>query len=298
MLELREEARRGFAAVLERRRRAHRARRLDDARLRDRARRLRADRRGRGDHDRPGALRAHRPALRDRRPRRHRRGGRGRDPRGDHAAYAVARDVARAVDDRPAARPASPEAGERARRPRRRRAVGRRDRGRRRRARLLHRVRAEVAVRAGSRRARSTCAIRSSCASSRRRTSRRSRTSSRARSSRATRARGSTRAGSASRPSSASSLPSARIRSGGTRARGDGRALPRAARAARRGRDAAGPLDARLVPAAVGTRPSSSPRCRSDGVIVRELPGPQPRARVVRLVDERGRPAAARRGCA
>ena len=83
---------------------------------------------------------------------RHRRraGGRGRDPRGGDAADEAARDVARALDDRPAARPRASEGGERPAAARRRRAVGGRDPGRRGAVRLLHRLRAEVAVRAGA----------------------------------------------------------------------------------------------------------------------------------------------------
>ena len=72
---------------------------------------------------------------------------------------------------------------------------------------------------------------------------------------------------------------------------GDGGALPRAARAARRDRDAARPLDARVVPA---ERRSGRARRRAART-GRDRPGsagPQPRPRVVRLVDERGRPAA------
>ena len=64
--------------------------------------------------------------------RRHRRGERGRDPRRRHAAHAAHRDLARALDDRPPTRPAARSRGERRADARRRRAVCGRDPGRRR----------------------------------------------------------------------------------------------------------------------------------------------------------------------
>ena len=250
ILELREEARRGLAAVLD----------VDPlhvaltdstlARLLDRALRPRPRRRGRGRDDRPGALRPDGGRVRDRvRASSSSTRDGGRDPRRGHAAHAAHRHVARALDDRAAARPArvredagvpvlvdgAQSAGAIA--------VGR---GR---LRLLHGVGAEVALRAGA--DRRALRARPGAAANRgavdylagRRTSRP------ARSSRRTARRASTPAGSASPillglDAALAAHPGVALRAGGR----DGGTLPRAARSRSRGRDAAGALDARLVP--------------------------------------------------
>ena len=89
------------------------------------------------------------PAARERRPRRRRRRRAGGDPRGGDAADAPARALAGALDDRPRAAGAGAARADRRARPRRRRAVGRRDPGRRGRARLPDHLRPEVALRPG-----------------------------------------------------------------------------------------------------------------------------------------------------
>ena len=246
--------------------------------------------------DRPGALRPHRP------PCTHRaRASSSTDGRRGAILAAVTPRTRLSRPRTCSGRRAGGSTSQRAARgvgradARRRRAVGRRDPRRRERVRLLHRLRAEVAVRTGS--DRRALRPRSRAPARRRRPaiSRRRRTTPRARSSRRTGGArfdcGLDRDADARRP-----RRRARDASGvALRARGgDGRALPRAARGARRGRDAAGTLDARLVPAARRSRPSSSRRSQRAGRDRARAAGPQSRPRVVRLVDERGRPAAAR----
>ena len=275
IFELRERVRGGIAAVLGTSAGARRAHRVDDARLPDRRRRARP-RRGRRDrHDRPGAFRPARPAPRERRPRRRRGGGRGRAARRRDAANAAHRRLARPLDDwtqarsraAPAARTACRCSSTARSRPARSRSISTG-------ADYLHVSRTEMAVRPRAlRRAlrpRARAAARGAAelllAGEPRRAGRLVRAQGRARGA-------STPAGSARRRSRVSRRRSACTRSGATRGGEGGRALPRAARTARRRRDAARRVDARLVPPRRAIPPSSSRLCGERGVIVRELPG-------------------------
>ena len=178
---------------------------------------------------------------------------------------------------------------------RRRRAVGRRDPGRPRRCRLLHRLRAEVAVRPRSVRR----ALRARSGAAARRAPELVLAADRHEPDGSFVPKDGARrfdSGWIGAPALAGLEASLAVHPGlALRARREaGRALPRAARAARRDRDAAGRLDARLVPPAGRSRPSSS-RLSPSGACRPRAPGPRPRPRLVRLVDERGRPAPARR---
>ena len=121
---------------------------IDDGRLQHRPRRARPRARGRGRHDDGRALRAHRPSPHVAGARGRRRARSREHRRGRHAANAAARALARPLDDRTGASRARAQGAHRAPDPRRRRAVRGHDPGRRARARLLHDLRAEVAVRA------------------------------------------------------------------------------------------------------------------------------------------------------
>jgi len=113
---------------------------------------------------------------------------------------------------------------------------------------------------------------------------------SRARSSRRRARRGSTAAGSGPAGAQRHRGGARRaIRRGATSARRRWlRAVARAARTARRGRDAGGEFGTLVsLPAARPIRRSSSRICRTRGVIVRELPGRNLVRALVRLVDER-----------
>ena len=178
--------------------------------------------------------------------------------RGD-AEDAPARALARLLDERQPLPGRGAEGGDGPAGARRRRAVGRRDPGRRARVRLLRLLVPEVAVRARrdgrARRPRAREARRSPRRATCRRTGYEPTGEFTPRAGAGALRPGLDAAAVAGRPRRrARRRPRRPLRAGG----GDGRALPRAARGAGGGRDRAGPGDARLLPRSRATRPSSS----------------------------------------
>jgi len=250
----------------------------------------RARPRGRGRDHRPGALRPQRGGPRGRRSGRPHGRRRGRDPRGRHAAHAADRDLATCSGQ--------PAAGSTWSASERLRAYPCSSTGRSRAGAIevapgeldFYTCRRRSGCAGRSRPARSSCATRNGCASRCRRTSRR----------RYYEPTGAFVAQDGARrfdlrlgadrdaprpPRRARRAPRMAVRARG----GAGGALPRAAPAARRGRDASGHSTL------VSFRPPGDPTelvaaLEERGVIVRELPGRNLVRVSVRLVDKRGRP--------